>query len=294
MPKEIIIGVYSITNVLNNKKYIGSSFNIYDRWKGHRVKMLNDQSNKRLQNAINKYSIENFKFEILESFNKITKDQLVQIEQAWCDFYQVTTDKGYNVRKICESNKGAKFPTGRKNYHTAKLFGKKCLLYNLDGTFFKECESYAEVKRITSSGTPCSAIKSKYHKLGNFLIFPYINNYQLQVEPYIRKMSPYSNPIERGRKISNNQLGKFVSQETRDKQSKAKQGIITWSAIQILQFDLDGNFINEYLSLGKASEATGVCSKLIKKIALEENKHDFNNLYHPKHANLYKYKWVLV
>lgn len=33
---EIICGVYSITNKINNKKYIGKSENIYVRWDEHR------------------------------------------------------------------------------------------------------------------------------------------------------------------------------------------------------------------------------------------------------------------
>lgn len=33
--KEIVCGVYSITNKINSKKYIGSSKDIYRRWLEH-------------------------------------------------------------------------------------------------------------------------------------------------------------------------------------------------------------------------------------------------------------------
>lgn len=33
--KEVIAGVYQIINTVNNKKYIGSSIDIYKRWNDH-------------------------------------------------------------------------------------------------------------------------------------------------------------------------------------------------------------------------------------------------------------------
>lgn len=33
-----MIGIYSITNLINNKRYIGQSVNITDRWRAHRTR----------------------------------------------------------------------------------------------------------------------------------------------------------------------------------------------------------------------------------------------------------------
>lgn len=49
-------GVYEIRNTLNNKRYIGSSINIYRRWRDHkRMLNLSVHPNKHLQSAWNKY-----------------------------------------------------------------------------------------------------------------------------------------------------------------------------------------------------------------------------------------------
>lgn len=63
--KEIIVGIYKITNLLNNKCYIGQSRNIYRRWQAHRY--ANDSY--PLHVAMKKYGMENFSFEISEECN---------------------------------------------------------------------------------------------------------------------------------------------------------------------------------------------------------------------------------
>ena len=61
------IGVYKITNIINNKFYIGSSKNIEKRLKNHFNNLKNNtHCNKHLQNAYNKYGKDAFISEILE------------------------------------------------------------------------------------------------------------------------------------------------------------------------------------------------------------------------------------
>lgn len=60
-------GIYKITNLLDNKVYIGQALNIDKRWKEHQAALKhNKHQNKHLQNAWNKYGEENFKFEVIE------------------------------------------------------------------------------------------------------------------------------------------------------------------------------------------------------------------------------------
>jgi group I intron endonuclease len=49
-------GIYQITNIVNNKFYIGSAVSVKNRWQRH-IKALrnNEHYNSRLQNAWNKY-----------------------------------------------------------------------------------------------------------------------------------------------------------------------------------------------------------------------------------------------
>lgn len=60
-------GVYSIFNLENGKRYVGSSINIYNRLYEHLHNLRNNKAhNRHLQAAWNKYGEDSFKFNILE------------------------------------------------------------------------------------------------------------------------------------------------------------------------------------------------------------------------------------
>jgi group I intron endonuclease len=92
------IGIYKIINLINNKVYVGSTQKSFiSRYKSHYEKL---RINKHigylhLQNAVNKYGIENFKFEILE---ECEKEQCIEKETFWIKYYNSTNkEKGYNI-----------------------------------------------------------------------------------------------------------------------------------------------------------------------------------------------------
>lgn len=65
-----MVGIYKITNLINQKCYIGQSTNISKRWNAHRSAAQNPNNrahySSHLYRAMRKYGIENFQFEILE------------------------------------------------------------------------------------------------------------------------------------------------------------------------------------------------------------------------------------
>jgi len=64
--REIIVGVYRIVNKVNGKIYIGSSADVNRRVKQHYNQLIgNNHENRYLQNACNKYGIENFEFSLV-------------------------------------------------------------------------------------------------------------------------------------------------------------------------------------------------------------------------------------
>lgn len=95
-----MIGIYIITNQINGKVYIGQSQNIELRWKAHRNRPFNSNSNdyeKPLYRAIRKYGLDNFSFQILEQCD--IKD-LDNREKYWIDYYKSTdVNNGYNLTK---------------------------------------------------------------------------------------------------------------------------------------------------------------------------------------------------
>lgn len=95
---EVISGVYCIQNIITRKRYIGSSKDIYDRWVSH-IRELNKNQHhcSHLQNSWNEYGENNFIFFIVE---RCPQEERFAYEQFWHDYYNVYDDHyGYNVCK---------------------------------------------------------------------------------------------------------------------------------------------------------------------------------------------------
>ena len=98
-------GIYKIVNLINNKVYIGSTYNIYKRgWEHFNYP---DKSNPILQKSMIKHGKNNFRFEILEEFkfsdnyDKNCKREYIEgREQYYMDLYECyNLNKGYNISK---------------------------------------------------------------------------------------------------------------------------------------------------------------------------------------------------
>ncbi len=117
--RKLKCGVYSITNLVNGKRYVGSSIDIEKRWRDHKRAMKLDSCKlTKFVRAWRKYGEENFKFEILSLCPR--KFRLFW-EGAYQRYYK-TVEEGYNCkyengdgswivseetkRKIGDSNKG--------------------------------------------------------------------------------------------------------------------------------------------------------------------------------------------
>lgn len=78
-------GIYKIKNVIDGKIYIGQSVNVQRRLKVHKNRLTKgSHENNYLQNAVIKYGIDNFTFEIIE-FCKL--DLLDEKERFYISFY---------------------------------------------------------------------------------------------------------------------------------------------------------------------------------------------------------------
>lgn len=86
--------IYSITNLVNQKQYIGLTRddNPYNRWKRH-IKDSKHNPKYPIHKAINKYGLDNFKFRILEECNdSIVEEREVHYISKYNSFYE-----GYNA-----------------------------------------------------------------------------------------------------------------------------------------------------------------------------------------------------
>lgn len=96
MNKEVFLGgIYCIENTLNNKKYIGLTINIKQRFKFHYNRLIqNKHKNKHLQSSVNKNNILNFNFKIIEycSENDLISKEIYYINE----FKTYLSEFGYN------------------------------------------------------------------------------------------------------------------------------------------------------------------------------------------------------
>ena len=89
-----MIGIYKYTNKINNKSYIGLSNDIQRRKWEHQYKAnINDRT--YFHQALHKYGISNFDFEILETFENEDRELLGKREQYWINYYD-SYNNGYN------------------------------------------------------------------------------------------------------------------------------------------------------------------------------------------------------
>lgn len=101
-----MIGIYSIINLINGKRYVGSAVNLESRKTSHWSALRKGYGNDKFQKAWNKYGENNFKFEVIEH---CPKELLIEREQYWIDCYQsYKSDKGYNICMIAGSKLGSK------------------------------------------------------------------------------------------------------------------------------------------------------------------------------------------
>ena len=120
MEKEVISGIYTITNIKNGKLYVGSSKNIYRRWKDHKNMLRrNEHHSQHLQAAWNKYGKDNFIFEVIE---KCKEEDLLIREQYYIDLYcSFDSYFGYNESEFA----GRPTMTVEQREYYAKIASEK-------------------------------------------------------------------------------------------------------------------------------------------------------------------------
>lgn len=170
-------GVYKITNIINNKVYVGSSVNIIKRKSAHRC-MLRDgtHSNEHLQSAYNKYGKDSFVFEVIEYS---TKDNLINREQYWIDELMACNRLfGYNKSPVAESYFGSGLYKGKPrrviNIDTGIMFDSI-----LDAANSCNMEVYINIIKVC---------KGERGTAGGFR-WAYINNDKIETPSYEQKWS---------------------------------------------------------------------------------------------------------
>ena len=99
-------GIYSITNLVNGKIYVGQSKNIHKRFQYHLKRLrYKNHANRHLQSAWDKYGAEKFQFAVIEDAEH-SIESLDILEKRWIEFYHASNRaQGYNKTYGCKFGK---------------------------------------------------------------------------------------------------------------------------------------------------------------------------------------------
>lgn len=157
--------IYKITNIVNNKVYIGQTIRpVEKRFQRHINDSLNNVIDTHFSRAIRKYGKDNFEIEIIDAAE--SQDELNLKEQYWIRYYNsIDTQYGYNEtdalykrggntyqskteqEKEIIRDKLSKSKIGNMNPHSKSI---KCFNVNTNQELFfdtvKDCKNYFNEK----------------------------------------------------------------------------------------------------------------------------------------------------
>tara|TARA_R110002096_G_scaffold415148_1_gene616589 strand:+ start:113 stop:643 length:531 start_codon:yes stop_codon:yes gene_type:complete len=140
-----MVGIYTITNKLDGKMYVGSSNNVNKRITAHKSELKNNKHvNAKLQNAVNKYDLSNFEFKLLD---ECELDHQFAIECYWYNLL----NPSYNLVDV-NPNGGRSWSSEQRAAHTSVIKNRIRLTCTpLFATDPRECylfESISQAVRV--------------------------------------------------------------------------------------------------------------------------------------------------
>jgi len=262
-------GIYTITNKVDGKIYVGYATVMYTRCIEHRSSLRNDMhGNPHLQHSWNLYGEKSFLFEELV---ECPVEHLISEENYWCNLLDVHNDKyGYNIATTGQKGQVKANPSSIiKRQQTRRK--------NAEKRGYWVSEEYIEKKKREMKGKPVHPnmiIKSieksskkttQYTKDGKI-----VGIYKSQCEA-----ARITGINDRG--INNACMGKistsggYVWRSGED--SFEKYPVIINKPIPakgisasrpIIQYSKTGVLIKEYLSLSDANRQTGISTQVMK------------------------------
>lgn len=289
------MGIYKITNRINGKVYIGQSVNIQQRWYQHKSSFKN--GNTLLYQAIRKYGLENFCFEIIE---ECPQEKLNEKEIYWIDYYNsFNYENGYNMTpggsEPISVNPKEIYNLWDQGYSVGQIYNnlKDKMSY---GTIKNYLHSYSNWNNSESRRRSSLLVNRKINKENIFVIKQYdlfgnfIKNWNSakEIERELGICSVAITYVLNGKQV---QSGGFQWKEGLKDNRDAIESIIEKTPLHfgIIQKDLEGKIIAKYKTLKEASEAVKTDPRNISRVCKKEKnrktakgyiwEYDFNNWY---------------
>jgi group I intron endonuclease len=236
--------IYKITNIINNKCYIGETKknNPECRWNEHKSKINKGIGCPRLQYAVKKYGIENFKFDILII---CFDEDRYKFEKEYIKKYNSLAPNGYN---LTPGGEGGGFYGKKHNIKSKDKIKKSLTEIYKDSELRKKisCRNKiimnSEDMKIKIKEALKNSEKYKNAKKGN-----------------INKNKHTSETIDKLKNITHNYFND-------DKNIIKHREIMAYKkGFKISQYDINNNLINSYISIREASRQTNISRTSIGK-----------------------------
>ncbi len=144
-------GIYTITNKLNGRIYVGSAKKFKDRWRSHRYSLRNNKHcNRFLQADYNKCGSEAFLFKIIELTDGKSKEERLLIEEKWIEQYYDSGNKCYNLCIRAISREGCR----DKNTQQTKEKRRNAGLKNMESPEFRSASIESLRINLLKNGPP--------------------------------------------------------------------------------------------------------------------------------------------
>lgn len=263
-------GIYCITNMLNEKKYVGQSIDIEMRWKHHKTDCFNPNASSYktyFYQALRKYGVDNFSFDVIE---ECTEEELDDREIYW-------------IKTLKSNNRMIGYNTTEGGDGVRGYWDKTVYQYDKKGNFIAEYKSASEAIRQTGITSILSCCRGFTKSSGGY-IWSYVKYdqapqykrnshtvvvYQYDLEGNFIQSFPsiLEASIASGVKLAN--IRTCVQKNT-----QIRAGNFMWSrekvdslppykknhrkSFPVLQMDLHNDVIARYDSINIASRTTGV------------------------------------
>ena len=272
--------IYKITNLVNDKIYIGQTIrDIHKRWIGH----VNAHKDTAISRAIDKYGKENFKIEELAHVYGEDKDELKRL----LNYLEIAIIK--ETDSLVYNKNGYNISQGG---NVTNKQGKKVTLYNIDGKIIKTFNSIDEACLFcdcsSSSVTLCCL--GKQSTVFNKYVFRYdgdsFDKYQIKLKPKIYRfdisgsITGIYNSVIEAESATKNEVGHCSSIGKVINNPYLLAGGYWWSNDEnfnykgnskespVDQYDINGNLIQSFASIKECSEVLNLQFTNISKVCL--------------------------
>lgn len=266
--------IYLITNLINNKKYVGQTkFTVEKRWAQHQYDALNERDDFYFHRALRKYGINNFKISILK---ECPNEELNEYECYYIDEYKTyyIYNQGYNLTrggngftKINDKMIMLEWAEGKSAIEIARN----------EGVYIKTITDALKRNNITQE-----EINSRSHQYGARFrkkrIYQYdyigtlINIYEDIEQLY--SITHYSKDYIQAAcchrySTAHGYIWKYEDDDI-DINDLIKQAINTTGVFPVNQYSLSGEYLTTYKSYSNAANVVG-CDKSLIAIAAKNN-----------------------